>query len=102
MPRAGDLFDKFGARKASEIVILTCRTLHSSRVQSSVMLVTRPPQLAIFFAGVRRRDPVEDGSMRRPSGFRALPVVDLARTPAHHSSRSSKNSCLSLPGMGAA
>src|SRR6476646_12193650 len=27
-------FDKIGARKASEMVILTCRTLHFSRVQS--------------------------------------------------------------------
>jgi len=27
-------FDKMGARKASEMVILTCRTLHFSRAQS--------------------------------------------------------------------
>ena len=31
-----------GARKASEIVILTCRTLHFSRVQRSATVVTRP------------------------------------------------------------
>ena len=33
---------RLGARKASEIVMLTCRMLHFSRVQSSMMLVTRP------------------------------------------------------------
>src|SRR5260370_32542237 len=31
-----------GARKASEMVILTCRTLHFSRAQSSATVVTRP------------------------------------------------------------
>ena len=35
-------FDKIGARKASEMVILTCRTLHFSRAQSSATVVTRP------------------------------------------------------------
>ncbi len=33
---------RLGARKASEMVILTCRTLHFSRVQSSATVVTRP------------------------------------------------------------
>ncbi len=33
---------RLGARKASEIVILTCRTLHFSRAQSSATVVTRP------------------------------------------------------------
>jgi hypothetical protein len=33
---------RLGARKASEMVMLTCRTLHFSRPQSSVTLVTRP------------------------------------------------------------
>jgi hypothetical protein len=33
---------RFGARKASEMAILTCRTLHFSRVQSSATVVTRP------------------------------------------------------------
>jgi hypothetical protein len=33
---------RLGARKASEMVILTCRMLHFSRVQSSVTVVTRP------------------------------------------------------------
>ena len=33
---------RLGARKASEIVILNCRTLHFSRVQSSATVVTRP------------------------------------------------------------
>src|SRR5260370_2362566 len=33
---------RLGARKASEMVMLTCRTLHFSRMQSSVTLVTRP------------------------------------------------------------
>jgi hypothetical protein len=31
-----------GARKVSEMVILTCRTLHFSRAQSSATVVTRP------------------------------------------------------------
>src|SRR5258707_3168858 len=33
---------RLGARKASEMVILTCRTLHFSRAQSSATVVTRP------------------------------------------------------------
>jgi hypothetical protein len=33
---------RLGARKASEMVILTCRTLHFSRSQSSAIVVTRP------------------------------------------------------------
>ncbi len=33
---------RLGARKASEMAILTCRTLHFSRVQSSATVVTRP------------------------------------------------------------
>ena len=33
---------RLGARKASEMVILTCRTLHFSRVQSCATVVTRP------------------------------------------------------------
>ncbi len=33
---------RFGARKESEMVMLTCRTLHLSRVQSSATVVTRP------------------------------------------------------------
>jgi len=33
---------RLGARKASEMVILTCRTLHFSRVQSSAIVVIRP------------------------------------------------------------
>jgi len=33
---------RLGARKASEIVILACRTLHFSRAQSSATVVTRP------------------------------------------------------------
>src|SRR5260370_41302601 len=33
---------RLGARKASEIVILTCRPLHFSRAQSSATVVTRP------------------------------------------------------------
>ena len=33
---------RLGARKASEMVILICRTLHFSRAQSSVTVVTRP------------------------------------------------------------
>ncbi len=33
---------RLGARKASEMVILTCRTLHFSRVQISATVVTRP------------------------------------------------------------
>ena len=33
---------RLGARKASEIIMLTCRALHFSRAQSSVTLVTRP------------------------------------------------------------
>jgi hypothetical protein len=33
---------RLGARKASEIVMLTCRTLHFSRAQSSATVVTRP------------------------------------------------------------
>jgi hypothetical protein len=35
-------FDKIGARRASEMVILTCRTLHFSRAQSCATEVTRP------------------------------------------------------------
>ena len=33
---------RLGARKASEMIILTCRTLQFSRVQSSATVVTRP------------------------------------------------------------
>jgi hypothetical protein len=33
---------RLGARKASEMVILTCRVLHFSRAQSSAIVVTRP------------------------------------------------------------
>jgi hypothetical protein len=33
---------RLGVRKASEMVILTCRALHFSRAQSSAMVVTRP------------------------------------------------------------
>jgi hypothetical protein len=33
---------RLGARKASEMVMLTCRTLHFSRAQSSLTVVTRP------------------------------------------------------------
>jgi hypothetical protein len=33
---------RLGARKASEMVMLTCRTLHFSRAQSSATVVTRP------------------------------------------------------------
>ena len=33
---------RLGARKASEMVILTCRTLHFSRAQSCATVVTRP------------------------------------------------------------
>ena len=33
---------RLGARKASEMVMLTCRTLHFSRAQSSTIVVTRP------------------------------------------------------------
>jgi hypothetical protein len=33
---------RLGAKKASEMVILTCRTLHFSRAQSSAIVVTRP------------------------------------------------------------
>jgi hypothetical protein len=33
---------RLGARKASEMVILTCRTLHFSRAQSWATVVTRP------------------------------------------------------------
>ncbi len=33
---------RLGARKASEMAILTCRTLHFSRTQSSATVVTRP------------------------------------------------------------
>src|ERR1700676_102903 len=33
---------RLGARKASDMVILTCRTLHFSRVQSSAIVVIRP------------------------------------------------------------
>jgi non-homologous end joining protein Ku len=35
-------FTRLGARKASEMAILTCRALHFSRVQSSATVVTRP------------------------------------------------------------
>jgi hypothetical protein len=35
-------FTRLGARKASEMVMLACRTLHFSRVQSSATVVTRP------------------------------------------------------------
>jgi hypothetical protein len=33
---------RLGARKASEMVILTCRMLHFSRAQSSATVITRP------------------------------------------------------------
>jgi len=37
-----DALTRLGARKASEMVILTCRTLHFSRAQSCATVVTRP------------------------------------------------------------
>jgi len=40
---------RLGARKASEMVILTCRTLHFSRVQSCATVVTRPKCLSEEF-----------------------------------------------------
>src|SRR6202171_4463733 len=46
MPRGRRAFTaaltRLGARKASEMVILSCRTLHFSRAQSSATVVTRP------------------------------------------------------------
>jgi Meiotically up-regulated gene 113 len=42
-----------GARKASEIVMLTCRMLHFSRVQSSATVVTRPETTSSSHRGPR-------------------------------------------------
>src|SRR6476619_6974586 len=43
---------RLGARKASEMVMLTCRTLHFSRAQSSATVVTRPETSLVMVARV--------------------------------------------------
>src|SRR5258707_12622349 len=60
---------RFGARKTGVMVILTCRTLHFSRVQSSAIVVIRPETTS--------------SSHRRPRAIaltRRGPALELFRT----------------------
>src|SRR5258708_1343979 len=50
---------RLGARKAREMVILTCRTLHFSRVQSSAIVVIRPDRSAAEFVRQTRQYTLE-------------------------------------------
>jgi hypothetical protein len=67
---------RLGARKASEMVILTCRTLHFSRVQSCATVVTRPETTS--------------SNHRRP---RAMALTKRARRP-NYSRRTSLRDAL--------
>jgi len=59
---------RLGARKASEMVILTCRVLHFSRAQSSAIVVTRPETTS----SSHRRPPCDGADQARP-GVRTVP-----------------------------
>src|SRR5258706_15646726 len=59
---------RLGARKASEMVMLTCRTLHFSRTQSSAIVVTRPETTTDDLARLRR--PGVPGARTAPDGRR--------------------------------